>query len=323
MMRIGTPVRKTLTSTLLGLLALTAAMASSPPENVRLAIDQQRALIATTPYQANAHNDLGNLLLLAGDVDAAEAEYREATKLDDRLISAHFNLGLLLAQRGRFDSAAEEFERVVERDDEHAWAHFQLGRLHEVAGRERKALESYTRSFRLDPTLSLADVNPQILDSRLTMRALLGLDAGKASAHEAPRVYEDPFRIATLLLPSIPTNDTQAASQDVPSTEAASAKSERAQPGSLQRDGEDSKSDSDPGKSATTVLTSGDLNRGSRLGEADPLAAETGRPAPERDARRLPPPSSDRPSGHIGANPSNTPRRSTGQVGTRLVPNQF
>ncbi|MBZ0113727.1 MAG: tetratricopeptide repeat protein [Thermoanaerobaculia bacterium] len=319
-------MRNILTSTLLGFVAMTSAMASNPPENVQLAIDQQRVLIAATPHQANAHNDLGNLLLLTGDVDAAEAEYREATRLDDRLISAHFNLGLLLAQRGQLDQATEEFERVVEQDDEHAWAYFQLGRLHELAGRERRALEAYTRSFRLDPALTFADVNPQILDSQLTTRALLGLDAGKASAQEAPRVYEDPYRIATLLLPKLPTEDTRAASQEVDDDEARASR-EYAQPGTLQDD-ESSQStprpQSDQGKRATTTLSSGDLDRGSRLGEADPLAADTRRPAPQRDARRLPPSASGRdtgvPSGHIGAN---SPRRSTGQVGTRLVPNGF
>lgn len=327
-MRIGQPVRITLTSILLGLFAMTAAMASSPPENVRLAIDQQRSLIAATPYQANAHNDLGNLLLLAGDVDAAEAEYREATKLDDRLVSAHFNLGLLLAQRGQLVEATEEFQRVVERDDEHAWAYFQLGRLHELAGRDRKALASYTQSFRLDPALSFADVNPQIIDSKLTTRALLGLDSGQTSAHEAPRVYEDPYRIATLLLPSLPIEDT-AKSQEV--AEAEDPSNLPPQPGTLQRDEKQrdeerpsrsaGRADADTGKRATTTLTSGDLERGSRLGEADPPAADAGRPESGRDARRLPPSrDSGTPSGHIGAN---TPRRSTGQVGTRLVPDQF
>ena len=180
-----------------------AASLALPPPNVERAVAAQRALVAQEETAAR-YNDLGNLLLLADDAEGALAAYERALELDETLVSAHYNLGLLLQQRGRERNALRHFREVVELSPEHAQAWFQIGVLHEAGGAEGPAVRAYSRAYLLDPRLSFSDVNPQVLDSRLTTRALLEAQEGLSTAAEAPLAYAEPRRIAGLLLPALP-----------------------------------------------------------------------------------------------------------------------
>ncbi|HVS03954.1 MAG TPA: tetratricopeptide repeat protein [Thermoanaerobaculia bacterium] len=188
---------------LLAPLAL-ATVAAVPPPNLVDAMAAQRALVAAEPYSAPVHNDLGNLLLLAGEPVAAKDAYQRALELDPDLASAHFNLALLLQQQGALRRAANHLDRLLELEPRHAWGWFQLGRTQEELGRESVAIAAYARAFGLDPRLSFHDVNPQVLDSELVTRALLAVRSESLS--DAPRSYEDPQRIASLMLPRLPAD---------------------------------------------------------------------------------------------------------------------
>ena len=180
-----------------------AASLALPPPNIERAVGAQRALVAQEET-AERYNDLGNLLLLADDAEGALAAYERALELDETLVSAHYNLGLLLQQLGRERTALRHLREVVELSPEHAQAWFQIGVLHEAAGAEGPAVRAYARAYLLDPRLSFSDVNPQVLDSRLTTRALLEAQDGLSTAAEAPLAYAEPRRIAGLLLPALP-----------------------------------------------------------------------------------------------------------------------
>jgi tetratricopeptide (TPR) repeat protein len=58
--------------------------------------------------------DLGNVLLLKGDLDGAEAEYRRALGGDARSAGTWHNLGTLLARRARDDEAARCFGQALD-----------------------------------------------------------------------------------------------------------------------------------------------------------------------------------------------------------------
>jgi tetratricopeptide (TPR) repeat protein len=191
-------------------LAALAAGAAAPPPNLERAVAAQRALVAqeATPER---YNDLGNLLLLADDLEGAREAYARAIELDESLASAHYNLGLLLQQSGRERNALRHFREVVELAPEHAQAWFQIGVLHERAGAEAPAVRAYARAYLLDPRLSFSDENPQLLDSRLTTQALLRAHEGLSTASEAPLAYAEPRRIAGLLLPALPAGATPGA----------------------------------------------------------------------------------------------------------------
>ena len=109
------------------LLLVGLAAWAGTPVNLKTAIDNQPALVAQRPTDAAAHNDLGNLLVLDGDLGGAEQAYRRAIELDPQRLTAHFNLGLLQQQRGESRAAMQSFRRVLEIDGRHAWAHYQIG----------------------------------------------------------------------------------------------------------------------------------------------------------------------------------------------------
>ena len=186
----------------LGAIAALAA-AATPPPNIERAIAAQRLLTQKQPT-AEVWNDLGNLLQLAShDAEAREA-YEHALSLDAKLVSAHYNLGLLLRQAGEERQAMDHFEEVVEIAPGDAWGWFQLGALREARGAQKAAVDAYARSYALDPRLSFSDVNPQVIDSKLTTESLLRAKDERPAGSAAPRAYEDPRHIARLLLPQTP-----------------------------------------------------------------------------------------------------------------------
>lgn len=192
------PTLMTLAAALtLGLVVL----AATPPANLPQALEAQRQLVADRPADAAAHNDLGNLLLLAGDEEGAEAAYRRAIEMAPDHASYHYNLALLLQQTERPRRALEQYRRAAELDPTNAWAAYQVGAIYEARGRNRAAVEWYGRAFRLDPDLAFPDVNPHVIESELTAEAMLHGYRSRGLAHEAPRMYEEPGRISSLLLP--------------------------------------------------------------------------------------------------------------------------
>ncbi len=186
-----------------GLVVLTS-FASSPP-NLERTLAAQQELVSQSPYDAQAHNDLGNLLILAGRNAEAEETYRRAVELDPQNTGVRFNLALLLQQGGRPDEAEGAFEELLAIEPRHGWAHYQLGVLYDGRGDRSKAVEHYARAFAYEPALSFARNNPHVIDNKLSTEALLMADRYRPSvANRAPRHYSDPQRIADLMLDQEP-----------------------------------------------------------------------------------------------------------------------
>jgi len=200
-------LRKTLWTALALILAAFATVAAGPP-NLMTAIDAQRKLAAERPDDPAVQNDLGNLLQLAKHPDEAEAAYRRAIELDGKHASFHFNLGLVLEKRGENRAAMKEYKTAVELDPRHAWAHYQIGSLLEKAGRKEPAIRSYARAFSLDPQLGFPEVNPSLLDSKLTTSAMLRAYRTEDSQTLTAARYDDPQHIRGLLVPTPPVTPT-------------------------------------------------------------------------------------------------------------------
>lgn len=196
--------------------ALALAALGAAPHNLSRALDAQRALAAERPDDAGVHNDLGNLLTMAGDAADAEAAYRRAVELAPERPAARYNLALLLQQRGDRKEALKQYRSVVDLDPGHAWAHYQIGSLYEAAGDEGKAIRAYGRAFALEPRLAFAEFNPGIIENKLVAKAMLRGYQGAAGEPQAPKVYEDPARIAGLLLPPVPAAAVEATDDDEP-----------------------------------------------------------------------------------------------------------
>lgn len=189
-----------------------AVLAATPPANLPQALEAQRRLVADRPNDAAAQNDLGNLLLLAGDQAGAEEAYRQAVEMAPDHAPYRYNLALLLQETGRPGRALAELRRVAKLAPTNAWAAYQVGALLEAQGRRRAAVEWYGRAFRLNPDLAFPDVNPHVIDSELTAEAMLRGYRSATVDHDPPRIYAEPGRISSLLLP--PPSAVEAAPGD-------------------------------------------------------------------------------------------------------------
>ncbi len=239
---------------LLSIIAMTAAAAAVPP-NLQAALEKQQRLAAERPRDAAVFNDLGNLLVMAGQPSEAEAAYRKAVEIDPHRLSALYNLGLLLLQGGKTGEARQLFEKVLEIEPRHAWAHYQIGALQERKGNRSRAIREYAQAFRLDPQLAFREVNPQIVENGLVTESLLLAYRRQSSASAAPPIYDERSRIRELLVqqPGQPGKDAAA--------EAAAAAPPAAAPA---------------GRS--TVLRPRDLSGTSSLGQASPPGSRPGAP---------------------------------------------
>ncbi|HEX4952211.1 MAG TPA: tetratricopeptide repeat protein [Thermoanaerobaculia bacterium] len=203
------------------LAAIALLAAATPPQSVETAIEKQRALVASHPNDSAAQNDLGNLLRMSGQLRLAEDAYRAAIAADPLKTVPRYNLALLLQQQGKSRAALRELEGVVEIDPRHAWAHYQIGAIHESRGDDEGALAAYARAFALKPELASDKVNPQVIESKLSTRALLLANSDRAALTQAGSSYEDPARIAILLVPPLPSNATAEVEQPESANETA------------------------------------------------------------------------------------------------------
>ncbi|MFQ5526046.1 MAG: hypothetical protein ACE5GX_07255 [Thermoanaerobaculia bacterium] len=176
------------------------AAANLPPLNLDDAIIAQQKLIAKHPHNAALYNDLGNLLYLDHRMGEAEAAYTEGLRLDPEQIAVRYNLALLLHESDRPRRAERELRKVVKQSPGHAWGHYQLGVALADRGRRGPAIQSFARSMRLDPRLTDPAFNPHIVENALASSAVLWAYSGLSPASLAPRVYENPEHVTTILL---------------------------------------------------------------------------------------------------------------------------
>jgi Tfp pilus assembly protein PilF len=286
-------VRRTLTILLVLSLAALATLAATPaPPNLAKALEAQRQLTEKRPQDAGVWNDYGNLLLLGNHPDEAESAYRHAVELDPKKASALFNLGLLEQQRGHQKEALALYQQVVGSEPQHAWAHYQIGSIYESWKLERKAIDAYSRAFSLDPQLAFKDVNPQVVDSKLVTQSMLQAYREGAKTADAPKIYDDPGRIAGLLVPAAATAATPAGTAADPTAKPDSKRRQPTTPKGATVPGAAVPGAAVPGAAVPgtvvpgaavpgggTVLREGNIERGSPVGQA----------LPPGQARRTPP----------------------------------
>jgi hypothetical protein len=289
---------------LLPLLAALAAAAAAPP-NLAKALEAQRALVAQKPDDAGVQVDLGNLLLLAGQEAEAADAYRRATDLDPESVAAHFNLGLLLQQRGEVRAAWQAFRRVLRIDPDHAWAHYQIGVLADGQGADALAIRSYARAFALDPRLRFSDVNPHVIDNRLLTEAMLYAYRHELPPAQPPVIYEEPRRIASILLPGLERREERAA--------AAAEVRPRPVLADPTTTGDEIPIGGPPGGTFSRVLDAGDLQPSS-AGQATPIVGVPIYPGGVRQQGQ--PPVVTHPAEDI--EPGSLPIVSTGRLELRL-----
>jgi tetratricopeptide (TPR) repeat protein len=117
--------------------------------------------------------DLGTMLFHRGWPNDAIDMYRQAVKADPTSSEAWFHIGLVKYFLGEMDVARHAYKKSLRLTPNHGWCHFYLALLEERTGHPSKALEHYRKAFELAPGLADATINPDLLESRIYLGAIV------------------------------------------------------------------------------------------------------------------------------------------------------
>lgn len=106
--------------------------------------------IEQSPRSAHLQEELGQLLLEQGEIDAAEIHYREAIRLKPNA-RLHSGLGAILVDKQQYREAIRELRTAIVLDPSFALAHANLGTALTRAGESGLASTEYNEALRLEP----------------------------------------------------------------------------------------------------------------------------------------------------------------------------
>ena len=107
---------------------------------------------------APAHNSLGVLAEMDGNIDLAAEHFTEAVKVAPTA-PLHYKLGSILARLQRFDEAIEQFRGAIQLDPKNPQAHYDLGVALSVKGQMDEAIEQYSEAVKIAPNYAKAHRN--------------------------------------------------------------------------------------------------------------------------------------------------------------------
>jgi Tfp pilus assembly protein PilF len=132
------------------------------------ALDAQRAgdyvrardlylrVIALTPNNAEAYNNLGSVYRALGDLVASEASYRRAVTADPRYAGAWSNLGAVLGLLGRRQEAIQALQRAVQLEPANLGAKVNLAIQYRQSGLLKEACDLLQETLRVNPSMAQA-----------------------------------------------------------------------------------------------------------------------------------------------------------------------
>ncbi len=160
------------------------------------------AALRLQPTYADAHNNLGDILLREGQTAAATREYQTALRFNPKLAEAHNNLGnIWYVTPGRMQDAAAEYQAAIKLDPNLPQAHNDLGNAwYMLPGHMDAAVAEYRIALRLNP--QFAEAHNNLGSAWLNQPG--HLDQAIAEYAEAVRLSPDyadaHFNLATALL---------------------------------------------------------------------------------------------------------------------------
>ncbi|HEX4144962.1 MAG TPA: sulfotransferase [Pirellulales bacterium] len=115
------------------------------------AVAAYRDILALRPDLAEAHGNLGNLLLAQRDRDEAVLQFERATALKPQLFQAHNSLGEIFQARGQLDQAAARYRHVIALRPDLAPPYNNLGNVLVNQGKLDEAAAQFEQALTLRP----------------------------------------------------------------------------------------------------------------------------------------------------------------------------
>lgn len=116
-------------------------------------------VVAKSPSNARAHDNLAAQLLRLGRTAEAENHIIKALQLNPDHISAHNNYGYILVNRGEYDLAIKHYQKAVALKPNNAELVNNLGVAYLRNGDYDLAQQAFQKSLDLNPNYSLAQKN--------------------------------------------------------------------------------------------------------------------------------------------------------------------
>ena len=124
-------------------------------DHVKAAKLIERAL-DRVPHHTIFHNNLGNILLDAGESEAAINHYRQAIRAEPAYVDAHFNLGIGHERQGQTQEAIASYRQTLVLNPEYIEARHNLGSALESLGLIEDALIEYRKVIAISPDYARA-----------------------------------------------------------------------------------------------------------------------------------------------------------------------
>lgn len=147
--------------------------------------------VALQPQDAETLCNLGNAHKARGQVQQAEASYRQALHWRPGHAAGHYNLAILLAEQNRLDEAEAAYRQTLQLQPGMADAHNNLGQVLERLGRHSEATDAYAAAVAAHPAHAEAWCNlgaalgqqGRLTEAQAALRQALTLNPRYPQAH--------------------------------------------------------------------------------------------------------------------------------------------
>lgn len=116
------------------------------------AINEYEQALTINPTLAKAHNNLAGAYYALGLVMSAVDEWEKAISLEPSLAQTYYNLGVVHKAQGKLDLAIAAWEKALSIDTSITDAEFGLGEIYQASGKAANAIDHYRRFILQAPT---------------------------------------------------------------------------------------------------------------------------------------------------------------------------
>jgi superkiller protein 3 len=111
--------------------------------------------LAVDPKHAKSHNNLALAAIDVGELELAEAHYRDSLEIQPQP-AIYNDLGVVLERQGLSDEAVRAYRKAIELDPKFASAHYNLGSSLARSGQLAEAERYLRKALDADPTSAAA-----------------------------------------------------------------------------------------------------------------------------------------------------------------------